>query len=254
MPTERKPAQRVGLVQTRGIGDIVIALPIAQALIRSGNTVHWPVDARFVEFLRRAAPQVEFIPIAPADPPTAEAEMARYYVDGPMEELRRAGCSSVFVLYSHLKVKPACVQRPELVPYLTFDQYKYAVAGVPFAEKWNLELQRDAARESRLLESLKLKRPHVCLHLKASQEERRIAIPPAWKQQYDLVFMDERTDSPFDWLSTLEKAEIIVCIDSVFANLVDQLNLPNEKHLICKVHGPFTPVLRNGWHFSVSRS
>ena len=72
---------------------------------------------------------------------------------------------------------------------------------------------------------------------------------PAWRRDYRIVEIDERSDSPFDWLATLERAAKIVCIDSSFANLVEQLNFENEKYLILRTPGPLTPVYKNGWHF-----
>ena len=48
---------------------------------------------------------------------------------------------------------------------------------------------------------------------------------------------------------TLEHASKIICIDSLFANLVEQLNLPNEKHLILRLPNPYMPVMKNGWQF-----
>jgi hypothetical protein len=38
-------------------------------------------------------------------------------------------------------------------------------------------------------------------------------------------------------------------IDSAFANLVEQLNLPNEKYMMLRSPGLLTPVHRNGWRF-----
>lgn len=234
---------RIGLVQTRGIGDIVIALPIAAELCRRGNSVCWPVDAAFVSFLQRAMPQVEFVPIG--DQPDAES----YFLTKPHEEIRRRGCDRTFVLYSSVPGDRARLQRPEIAAYLKFDEYKYAVTGVPFSEKWNLRIERDLARENRLLSSLGLRRGHVCIHRRASGAVANFAVPEQWKRDYDIVELDERTDSPFDWILTLERAAVIVCIDSCFANLVEQLNLQAEKHLILRTPLPFTPVLKNGWQF-----
>lgn len=46
---------RIGLVQTRGIGDIIIALPIAQSFVNDGHEVFWPIDSRFVSSFQAAA-------------------------------------------------------------------------------------------------------------------------------------------------------------------------------------------------------
>lgn len=57
------------------------------------------------------------------------------------------------------------------------------------------------------------------------------------------------TDSPFDWIYTLEGAARLLLLDSCFCNLVEQLNLPNEKYLVLRSYVEATPVMKNGWQF-----
>jgi len=234
---------RIGFIQTRGLGDIIIALPIAAAFARRGDTVCWPVDAQFVPFLQFAAPAVQFIPVPELPDPRD------HYLTLPQEELRRRECDQIYVLYSAVQGDDSALQRKELASYLKFDEYKYAVTGVPFSEKWTLKIERDEKRERRLFESLGVRRKFVCIHRRGTQVAANFQVPAQWQRDYDIVELDERTDSPFDWITTLEKAAILVCIDSCFANLVEQLNLPNEKHLILRNPNPFTPVFKNGWQF-----
>src|SRR3954465_3805552 len=75
---------RIGFIQTRGIGDIVIALPIAAAFSEAGHSVFWPVDAAWVPFLRPAAPYVEFLEVP------SKAELRDYYVGIPRALLKQA--------------------------------------------------------------------------------------------------------------------------------------------------------------------
>jgi hypothetical protein len=231
---------RIGLVQTDGIGDIVIALPIARAFASQGDTVYWPVNSAFVGFLAAAAPYVNFIPVPRIKPED-------YYYDIPHAELRARQCDSIYVLYSHIFGDPSKLQNKDIEPYLKFDEYKYAVAGVPFREKWRLQIERNLAREERLFRSLDIRREYICLHRRSGDFFVERPIPPEWERDYQIVEVDERTDSPFDWLTTFERAQKVVCIDSCFSNLVEQLNFPNEKYLILRSFNPFTPVLMNGW-------
>ena len=83
------------------------------------------------------------------------------------------------------------------------------------------------------------------MHRRASSIRAEFGIPEDWKS-YQIVEVDER-GTPFDWIYTFEQAAKIVCIDSSFSNLVEQLNLPNEKHLLLRMANPFCPVLKNGW-------
>lgn len=235
---------RIGIVQTRGIGDIVIALPIAAAFAERGDTVFWPVDEAWVSFLRAAVPYVEFLEVPSGAPPRD------YFVAIPQAKLKAARCDVVHVLYSGLALEGEKIASERLAQFLKFDEYKYAVCGVPFARKWDLQIGRDAEREERLFASLNLGTgPYICIHRQGHGFTAEVELLPAWRRDYRIVEIDERSDSPFDWLATLERAAKIVCIDSSFANLVEQLNFENEKYLILRTPGPLTPVYKNGWHF-----
>jgi hypothetical protein len=52
---------KIGLIQSRGLGHIIIALPIARYFVDRGNEVLWPIHEEFVPSFRHAAPYVEFI-------------------------------------------------------------------------------------------------------------------------------------------------------------------------------------------------
>jgi len=52
----------LGLIQSRGIGDIIIALPIAKYYHDRGVEVYWPIDARFLPSFQNAVDYVKFIP------------------------------------------------------------------------------------------------------------------------------------------------------------------------------------------------
>jgi len=240
---------RIGLIQTRGIGDIIIALPIAAEFARRGDTVFWPVDSDYIDYLKSAAPYANFIPVRRG--PVAGEE---YFLTDPEQALRAARCDRTFVLYRYLSGGHVKVQNEAFVDFFKFDEYKYAVTGIPFREKWNLQITRDRRREERLFESLGIERPFICMHLRGSNRAVEFAVPASWERDYQIIRIDERTSSPFDWLATLERAAKLVCIDSCFSNLVEQLNLPNEKHFILRSSGPYTPVLRNDWQFHVAQA
>ena len=235
---------RIGLIQTKGVGDILIALPIAAAFTQGGNRVLWPVDEKFAGFLQAAAPYVEFLPVRRSE------DMLDYLYTEPQRLLRERGCDEVLVLYSQLTGGHADkVQKPRIAEFLKFDEYKYAVAGVPFSEKWNLQIERDRAREEALFGSLGIERDYICVHRRASIFVGELNLPPEWRNDYQVIEVDERTSSPFDWILAFERAAKLVLIDSLFANLVEQLGLPNEKYLMLRSPGSLTPVFRNGWNF-----
>lgn len=236
----------IGFIQTHGIGDVIIALPIATWFVERGHRVLWPVNERYREFFQRAAPWVEFLPVPAA---LEKPDPAAYYFHAPRALLAEAGCDVVHSLYSKLAIPGMEVVDARLAQSLKFDEYKYAVTGVPFAEKWNLRIVRDEARERALHASLDIRGPYICTQSSGRETRSNFALPQEWTEQFRIIEIDERTDSPFDWLHTLENAARLVLIDSCFSNLVEQLNLPVEKHFVFRSTVPFTPVLRNPWHF-----
>lgn len=235
---------KIGLIQTRGIGDLVIAAPIAQHFLDDGHEVFWPLDARFVPFAEPAFPGIRFLPVDAAVTGPATLE---YFHGAPLRALAEAGCEAVHCLYSFLSGLP--VVQEHLARSLKFDEYKYAVAGVPFARKWALRIARDRAREQALSQRLGLRDPYVLVHETGSDYRLHIALPPDIEATHQVVRMEDLTDSPFDWLGALEGAAMLVCVDSVFANLADQLDLCPRKYLFLRSPIQATPVFRSGWQF-----
>jgi hypothetical protein len=233
--------RRVGLIQSDGIGDIVIGLPIAKAFADAGAEVFWPVNEKHVSFFAPAAPYVTFIPVPRNNPED-------FFIGIPRAELRARGCEEVYVLYIRILQDDRHLQRKDLIDHLKFDEYKYAAAGVPFSRKWQLEIKRDMDREMALHRSLGIRGPYVCVHRRGHDVVANFGVPEDWRS-YQMVEVEELTDSPFDWIYTFEQASKIVCIDSCFSNIVEQLNLPNEKHLILRLPNPYMPVMKNGWQF-----
>jgi hypothetical protein len=238
---------KVGLIQTRGLGDIVIAAPIAQHWLDAGHEVHWPVDARFVNAVQAAFPAIRFAPIDAAV--TGEASLD-YFVKAPLAALQQAGVDATFSLYAYLSGLD--VVHAKLAGALKFDEYKYAVAGVPFARKWDLRLVRDAARERALIDRLGLgaeTRPIALVHEQGSDFRLDISLPADVEASHRVVRIEPLTDNPFDWLGVLERAAMFVCVDSVFANLAEQLDLGGRRFLYLRSPMATTPVFRNAWQF-----
>lgn len=235
---------KIGLIQTRGIGDVVIAAPIAQYFIDRGHEVLWPVDSRFEPFLATAFPEIRFLRVDPAETGLASFD---YFFQRPWNLLTEAGCQSIYSLYSALSGVP--INNPKLAASLKFDEYKYAACGVPFGQKWKLRVQRDAAREQALFEKLGISGPYVVVHEQGSDFRINIELPADVVAGHQVVKITDITDNPFDWIGIIEKAEMFVCVDSMFANLAEQLNLCKRKFLFLRSDVKFTPVFINDWQF-----
>ncbi len=236
--------EKIGIIQTRGIGDLIIALPIARYYIDRGAEVHWPIDEQFVGFMSAAEPQINFLPVKATEDP---AEVHEYFYHAPHRMLSALGCDRIFCLYNYLNGLK--IENERYAGFLKFDEYKYAVAGVPFAEKWNLKIKRDRTREKNLFKKLDVTKEYICVHAEGSLGHLQIDMPEEWKSRYQLVQISPLTENPFDWIYTLEKSSIIVTMGSSFSNLVEQLALPQEKYLVLTSKVAFTPVYKNGWRF-----
>jgi hypothetical protein len=232
-------SKKLGLIQSRGIGDIIIALPIAKWYHDRGNEVYWPIDGRFLSSFCHAVPYVRFIPFR--FKPTADG-----FLNDPKRLLRAMGCEHVVTLYSFFTNTPS--EHPAFFASLKFDEYKYAAAGVPFREKWNLSIRRHAEREQSLFNRLVRKDDYIVVHRHGSDAKAEAKIPPQYAG-HQVIEITEQTECIFDWLLILERAKFLLLIDSCFSNLVDQLGLPNDKMFILRSEVRFTPVLRSNWQY-----
>jgi len=238
--------QKIGIIQTRGIGDIIIALPIADSFLEQGHDVCWPIDQHYLEMFQRVKPEVQFVGVERNDD---------YFLPAPQRILSQLGCTRTLVLYSYLN--PASGSGYDNIPlarYFKFDEYKYATANVPFERKWHLRLQRDMDRELALHRKLGITGKYICRHLLSTRPQLDATLMQQWAEQYQIVDITPITDNVFDWIYTLEHAEKLLLVDSCFANLVEQLNLPVEKYLVLRTPGFWTPVFRNDWNFLLPRA
>ncbi len=239
---DRAMKEKIGLIQTRGIGDIIIALPIADHYQELGFDVYWPIDHRFYEMFSRVRPLINFLPV-----PGRQEDGRDFFLMNPLRLLQEKGCGKTIILYSYISGLNICDTR--LAHALKFDEYKYAIARVPFSKKWDLKLERDLGREEALFSRLGIERDFALIHETGSDIKIPLPIPPDVTRDFQLVYMDDLTDSPFDWLLAIERASRLIMLDSCFSNIVEQLNIDTKKRLVLRSDTHFTPVYRNGWEF-----
>jgi len=231
---------RIGLIQSRGLGDIIIALPIAKYFSDRGNEVLWPVHEDFVPSFRSAAPYVEFIPI--------KKDHLHSMYEIPLECLQSRGCERIIPLYSRLTHHDDIINK-RFAASFRFDEYKYAVAGVPFREKWNLRIVRDREREERLFQEVSAGHDFVVCHLQGSSVRANLDVEAIARGRH-VIEITGRTDNIFDWISVIERASLRIMIDSCFSNLTDQLQIPGPKIFIRRSEMAFTPVMLGEWTFA----
>ena len=236
-----KDTKKLGLIQSRGVGDIVIALPIAKHFHDQGYKVLWPICEEFWPNFKDTVPWVQWIPMV-AD------QKGDFFHKEPMQRLKNFKCDEIICLYQSLSGSPEFSQVPWF-QIQKFDEYKYTKAGVPFKNKWQLAecITRDLAKEQALKDRLVKQQHYYVTHTEGSMYQTTpdlSAIPSEW-QQIDIK--GDITDSVFDWLTIIEGARAVVCLDSVIANMVDQLDIKVDKYWIPRSHIHLTPVLGSDW-------
>lgn len=250
--TQPKP---LGIIQSRGLGDILIALPIARYYYEQGRSIVWPVCNEFIPAVRPYVDWVEWIGM--------ESDSAgAFFLQTPLQLFRERGINpdedSIY-LYQYLNVVPE-LTNAEFYNILKFDQYKYQMAGVPFVRKWCLDtcVDRDHVREAALLDrlhdSFDLSKPYAVAHLTGSSARVDVAlvknlVDPA----VQIINVDDFLDadsSPFDWRGVIERATAFIGLDSSFTNMVDQLQITGPKlYWIRRSAWDLTPVLGSAWRF-----
>lgn len=231
-------SKKLGLIQSRGLGDLVIALPIAGYYHKQGWEVLWPIAEDFVPSMTKAAPWVKWIPIKPDHGP--------FFYDEPMKRLKNFKCDEIICLYQALTGHN--FHEEKYFQYTKFDQYKYIKTGVPFLEKWKLAeyITRDHDREQALYDRLVTNPNYVVTHLKGSDVVATYddsIIPEGWQ----VINIDEQTDCIWDWLTIIERAQSLIMVDSVFSNIVDQLGIGEDRYFIQRSHIGLTPVQGQDW-------
>ena len=211
-------SKKIGIIQPGRVGDILLVLPIAKWYYDRGWEVVWPVYKNYAEIFDRAN-YVKPIIVKSWEglydkcKGLVEAESVDEVID--------------------LAIGFGRSENDWLTSKLSFDEWKYREAKVPFHEKYRLEITRDPVKERQLVEELDLGRftdGYVVTHSNSSFAEYDFNIPAAIEVEelgaYHL----------FDWLTVIEGARYIYCVDSAVANLIDLLDIGRERRYIQTWH------------------
>lgn len=271
-------SRKIGIIQVRGIGDAIIALPIAEYYSKMPDTeVFFALDDRFNDSFQYAAPYCTFIPVPFSSFNPEHGISNEYWYETPKKLLEEAGCTEIISFpfhETHLlsdtpKEQHSLPEFQQLIkrllgPYegrvtnlglykhLKFDEYKYATAQVPFENKWNLNIRRNPLREGEFYHSIvkQLGKKNVVCHLEGSDMKINSSNFNFNPDEYNMIdVVAGKTDNIFDWLRVFENADIIITLDSLFANLVEQLQFTNNKFFIKRSSIFMTPVLKTKWNY-----
>jgi hypothetical protein len=174
-----------------------------------------------------------------------------FFLEQPMKILNDLQCEEIIPLYQALTGQE--FHTTEYFQHTKFDQYKYIRAGVPFKQKWQLAdcIKRNLDREQQMLDRIKQQcksRPFVLIHAQGSDHRAKFdteCLPKDWAH----IEITAVTDQIADWLTALDQADAVILVDSVFSNLVDQLNLNTDegRYFLPRSHIGLTPVLGQYW-------
>jgi len=239
-----KEENTVAIIQSRGLGDLIIALPIARWYADQGKTVYWPICEEFYATMRSCAPWVNWIRIK-------TDQRGEFFYQNAVRALKYIVPEEQHIcLYQYLSSMPE-LSDPDIFPILKFDQYKYAVAGVPFLRKWTLNecIVRDSAGEQAVWDTVVRKKRYIVTHLQGSDKSVDLDFSQVDPSIQIIRIEPGITDNALNWLKVIEGAEALFLIDSVYANLVDQLNIAVEKTFIRRSKMDLTPVLGSDWQY-----
>ena len=235
----------IGIIQSRGLGDLFIALPIARWYHDRGHVVYWPICEEFWTTMTACAPWVNWIRMKTDSRGEFFWQSAKKALKYIVPEDRH------LCLYQFLS-GDLHASDPDIFPILKFDQYKYAAAGVPFLEKWRLGacIVRNRAEEDRVYRLMVKKPRYIVAHLEGSDRRVELDFREAIQQGYQVVEIREGiTENATAWLKVIEGAECLYMIDSCYSNLVDQLGIEVEKTFIRRSKMDLTPVLGGSWSY-----
>ena len=231
----------IGILQPGRIGDIIINLPIAKHYSDLGYNVVWPIAAPFIKSFTYAADYVQFIPVKHDN----AADIMNWHRDAEWI-LNQFDCEKVLDLlydFPGSSITSTLWHQSKQ----NFDEYRYTSSDVPFEKKWNLKINRNIDREMELYTTLVKQEKYVVTHLTSSAGRKQITLSDDILNDYQVIDITPVTNNVFDWCTILEKAAKLIMVDSCFVNLVEGLNLNDNKVLIPKGGTYQMPIVRTKW-------
>jgi hypothetical protein len=227
--------KKIGIVLPGKIGDIIICLPIAKHYYDIGYDVYWPIYNELISNFKDYINYVTFIPT--------------YEQDRIIESfniLNKNECEILDLSFT----SPYSWHNENTKKYLSqkersFDEFRYFLGNVDFQKKWTLSIDRKYEREENLYFNLVNKSKYCIIQKNSSDSKIEKEIDFS---NYDgqIIEIKPHTQSIFDWLGLIEKAERVLLIESCFTNLIDQLKIQNNKQILVIKQGYYGENLIDG--------
>lgn len=128
-----------------------------------------------------------------------------------------------------------------------FDNSFYNQFNMDFCKRWSsFYIKRDFEKETSLFESFNMERGYTVIH---EDSYRRMVVRDVNRDNC-LVIDKNITENIFDYLTILENASEIHCIESCFLFLIDSFNFKSKlfSHRYARQYPPnLAPTLKNKW-------
>lgn len=233
--------KRLGLILPETICDIIICLPIAKWYADRDYEVIWPIDASIINNFIDYIDYVKFFPIE------NNCHEARSIC-------RTMNCDKIIdlSLFTILHSSPFNIEIYERQNVFSYDEFMYQLAGVPFEEKWNLQIKRNLEREDELYNQLVKQDAYYVTITKTDEGEYQLGGLNIPLQRIEVKPL---TASVFDWIKILSNATAQIVVDGAFISLIEQLKLPVkvERHILLRPH-KYTAVLYDGEFKDIART
>lgn len=231
-------SKKLGIIQTGGLGDIHISLPIALYYFKKNFKIFWPIFDHWLVQMKHYVPWVNWIGVSVKD--------IDHAFEKPKKILDSLGIEHTITLYNYLNKKIELSNTPYF-PHVSFDRFKYLKAKVPFYFKWKLDkcIKRDRNREDIIYNKYVKEKKYIVTHLTASNHEAKID-KSLLNEEFQIIKISE-DGYVLDWLKVIENASILFMTDSVMANITDQLNLGKIRYFVPRANIFNTPIFKNEW-------
>jgi hypothetical protein len=232
---------KIGIVQPGRIGDIIIVLPIAKYYFDKGYEVFWPVVNQYLDLFE----YVDYVHPVPVGNFQNNALRGSYQIS--LRKLKKLGINEII----DLGIGFGRDREEWESSGLSFDEWKYREANVPFDLKYKLEIKRNKAKE----EELRVRVASTHLNRKLSHSNGFSAGSYIFPVDDLVEIISIEGFTLFDWIPIIEQAKELYCIDSAVANLANALDLCVGKRYF-RAHGDnwpdwlkplLTPKMKEDW-------
>jgi len=205
--TIKERQKLLGLIQPGRIGDIIIVLPIAKWCHDLGYRVVWPVASEYVSLFD----YINYVEVVDIESGLSGSYKKSKFI------LKNREITNIV----DLGIGFGRDESEWESSGLSFDEWKYKEAKVPFEERFNLIINRNFQKELDLQKKLDLlyKENYVITHSIGSKGKVDF-------DEHDSVEINPVSGfTVFDWIGIIERASKVLCTDSCIAHLVNQLGL-----------------------------